>query len=635
MVVEPWSSPAQMRAALALAEAILPSHAGFPAAARRTVAAALGVLGGEPGAARAKAVARLFQALDYAALPYAGRRFQALDAEARERLLERWEQDPVLARLLWFATFVLKAAHFDHPSVYEAAGCVYDKGGPPERARWVAQVMPAAQLDHDAELECDAVVVGSGAGGAVVAKELAERGHAVVILEEGEHHRRDSFRGSALEAKRRFYRDKAAVSTVGNVVVPVFMGRLVGGSTAINTATCFRTPDWVLDEWCTELGTDALSPERMRPHFERVERTIQVAPVKESMRGAAYEVISRGCKLLGWRHGPMQRNAPDCDAQASCDFGCPSGARLSMDLSYLPSALSRSAVLVTGMRARRVLTEAGRAVGVAAEAVADGRSLRVRARVVVLAGGAVPTPLLLLGQGICNRSGQVGRNLSIHPAASLGAMFDEPIDPQISIPQTIFSDQFLREGILHNAASTPLSVTPLVIPRTGRRLMERVARFRHVANLGAMIRDEDRGRVRLGRDGAPLLTYWLSRPAVAKLHRGLVAAASIFAAAGARELYPMLSRFVVLDGERGVAKLRDMRLSAADLVLTSYHPLGTCRMGLEHAKSVVSLDHETHDVPGLFIVDGSTVPGPPGVNPQITILAMADRAAGIIAERLG
>jgi choline dehydrogenase-like flavoprotein len=330
----------------------------------------------------------------------------------------------------------------------------------------------------------------------------------------------------------------------------------------------------------------------------------------------------------------MRRNAPDCDAQGSCDFGCPSGARLSMDLSYIPAALKRSALLVTGMSARQVIVEGGRAVGIEARAVETGATLRVRAQVVVLACGAVPTPLLLLRQGICNGSGQVGRNLSLHPATSFAALFDEPINAHEAIPQTIYCDEFLRDGIVHNGASTPLSLTSLLIPMTGRRLMDALGRFDHIANLGVMIKDETRGRVRLGPGGAPLVTYWLTRGEVAKLHRGLVNAAEIFAAAGAKELYPLLGRFVVLDGATGVRELRRMHIPAWDFLLTSFHPLGTSRMGRDPKRSVVGFDHQAHELPGLYIVDGSTVPGPPIVNPQITIMAMADRAAGLIADAI-
>ena len=184
-------------------------------------------------------------------------------------------------------------------------------------------------------------------------------------------------------------------------------------------------------------------------------------------------------------------------------------------------------------------------------------------------------------------------------------------------------------------ASTPLSLSALMLPHVGRELMEMVEGFKHIASHGIMIGDESRGRVRVGRDGAPLLTYRLERGDTERLKQGLVHAAEIFFAAGAKQVYPMLTRKVVVNRHEGVEPLRAMRLNPFDIILTSFHPLGTCRMGHDPATSVVGFDHQTHEVPGLFIVDGSTVPGPPAVNPQITVMAMADRAAGQIAAKLG
>ena len=623
-------SPEQHRIVLAFAQAFLPLVGRIPGGDERSVATAMR-FAADAASNGDRGVMQLFELLDRAALLSTGRRFHRLDAHRRDELLQRWQEQPLLGRAIFVASFLFKASHFDDASVYRSMNVVYEKGGPPEPARWLAQIMSGSDVDE--ELECDVVVVGSGAGGAVVGKELAEKGYAVIFLEEGELHRRDSFKGSSLDAKRRFYRGKAAISAMGNCVIPTFMGRLVGGSTAINTATCFRTPPWILEQWCERLESDELSPEAMARHFDRVEETLWVEPVKpEYMRGPA-QVVERGCKALGYRHFPMRRNAPDCDSQGVCDFGCPSGARRSMDVSYIPSALNRGAVLFTGTRARRVLIENGRAVGVEAEA--GGKTLRLRSRAVVLAGGAVPTPLFLLEQGICNESGQLGRNLSLHPACSVSARFDERIDGHTAIPQTHFCDEFHHDGILLVGASTPLSVAPLMVPFVGRPLMESMERIDQLASLGVMIEDHTRGRVRLGKRGQPLLTYFMTATEVDRLSRGLLHAAEIFFAAGAREVYPMLSRKLVLSRADGVEPLRRQRIRPWDFVLTSFHPLGTCRMGRDPKKSVVDFDHQSHEVKSLFVVDGSTVPGPPAVNPQITIMAMATRAAERIAERLG
>jgi choline dehydrogenase-like flavoprotein len=387
-----------------------------------------------------------------------------------------------------------------------------------------------------------------------------------------------------------------------------------------------------LSRWCEDLGTDELSAEALAPNFARVEEILQVETAKPAVVGGVGTVIGRGSDALGWHHFPLRRNAPDCDGQGVCDYGCPSDARRSTNISYVPEALKRGATLYTGARAERVLIESGRAVGIRAR-IAGGKAFDVRARAVVLAGGAIPTPLLLLSQGIANRSGQVGRNLSTHPATGVSALFGESIRAYNAAPQGYCVDQFHKEGILLLGASAPLDIGALMFPFHGKRLMETMEAFDRVASFGVMVEDESRGRVRVGPRGQPLITYWLRGEDIERLRRGMIAIAEIFKAAGATQILPLLPKLPIIAPSE-IDRLREIELSGLDLMLTSFHPLGTSKMGRDPRKSVIGLDHETHDVRDLFIVDGSAVPGPPAVNPQVTIMALADRAATKISERL-
>lgn len=625
---------ATARAALALAQAMIPPGAVIPGASERTVrdAAAFSaeMSGGSPALFRA-----LVTILDWRATLSTGRPFHRLSHDAQEALLEKWTTAPVMRWPLFALGGIIKSAHFDNAEVYAAYGQDYVKGGPPEPARWLQQVQSADSWEDDEPIECDVVVVGTGAGGAVVGKELAEQGHAVVFVEEGSMYRRDAFRGSIQEAHRKFYRGHAKVVSIGNTVIPILMGRLVGGSTAINTGTSFRTPTWILDEWCERMGTDALTWDHMERHFQKVERQIDVGPNDEKVIGPMGRIVARGCDRLGWSHFRVPRNAPDCDGQACCDLGCPSGARKSMDITYLPKALSRGAMLLTEARATRVLLEGGRAVGVEARSTGQGRALKVRARAVVLAGGAVPTPHLLLGQGIANRSGQVGRNLSIHPGSAISALFDEPINGFKHVPQGVGCDQFHREGFLLLAANPPISVAPNYFPFYGRKLTIAMDSLGHLASMGVLVRDATQnGRVRAGFGGEPLISYWLQPRDLELMHLGVVRIVELFWAAGSRRIFPLGHRMPVIESAAALERFRGRRISPSDYVWTAFHPLGTVRMGQDPATSVVDLDHQCHDVPGLFVVDGSTVPGPTAVNPQLTIMAMADRAAERIGEFL-
>jgi choline dehydrogenase-like flavoprotein len=619
----------QYRAALALAEAIIPGSSTVPSADEATVARAHEVVHAfHPALARAW---RISQAtLVAAAIAQTGRPFDALSAARQEALLRRWEDDPILKAALGLVALVYKFVHFDQQRVYGAMGGKLNVVSALETPRWLRQVHRAQDWAAD-DVECDVVVVGTGAGGGVVGKELADRGLAVVFVEEGEHHRRDAFDGSSIRAHQRFYR---GAFSLGNVAMPVFMGRLVGGSTAINGGTCLRTPPWVLDRWCEELGTGDFTPSAMKPYFERVEQVLDVQPSDPDRIGPIAGVMARGCDALGWKHFAVRRNAPGCDGSGFCDFGCRTDARRGTNIAYIPPALEKGSLLLTGLRADRVVIEGGRAVGIAATAK-DGRTIVVRARAVVLAGGAIPTPLLLLKQGICNASGQVGRNLSAHPSGGFSALFDEEIRGHAHIPQGYGCDEFLREGMLITAAQPDLNIAAAVLPLSGRRLMETLGRIDHLAYFAIMIRDSTRnGRVWRDVGGLPAITYNVAAPDVQAMHRGMIRTGEMCLAAGAKRLHPTALKMRVLNGARDLDAFRKAKLSAGDVVWTSYHPLGTCNMGPDPKTSVVDTNHQTHDVRGLFVVDGSTVPGPPGVNPQLTIMAMATRAAEKIAERL-
>ncbi len=619
----------EYRAGLALAEAIIPGSAKIPAADEATYEKSMEVLRDfHPGVVTAFNLG--VRALDAAALAFTGRRFHELGAPKQEELILRWQTDPVLKTPLAAVSLIFKFVHFDRPEVYGTLGGKLNVVQNLEQPRWLSQVHRADAYPDD-ELECEVVVVGTGAGGAVVGRELAEKGFAVVFVEEGEHHRRDVFDGRAVEAHKRFYR---GAFTVGNSPMPIFIGRLFGGSTAVNGGTSFRTPPWVLERWCEEIGVDDFAPDAMAPYFEKVERFLSIEPSPRDIIGPIADFVARGADALGWSHAPIPRNAPGCDGKGFCDFGCRTDARLGTNLSYMPAALNKGAVCLTAARVEQVLVEGGRAAGVVA-VTPTGRRVRVRASTVILAGGAVPTPLMLLKQGLANSSGQVGRNLSVHPSTGYSAIAPEGIHGARHVPQGYGLDQFLRDGILVLTAQPDYNVSGVIFPFAGQRLMEAVDNIESMAAFGILVSDaKASGRVWRDVGGLPAITYNLDADDVKRMHKAMVVTSEMALAAGARYLYPFVVGHERLDGARGLDAFRKERLGPADFVWTSYHPLGTCRMGRDPKTSVVDTDHASHDVPGLFIVDGSTVRGPIGVNPQLTIMATATRAAERIAARI-
>ncbi len=618
----------------ALAGAAMPAGRIFPAAGDAAVTRLEEFLAPMPPF-YARGYKALLLGLDGAALLRHGRSFLSLDDEERAALLEGWRTGDFARRTaLRVLVAPLKAAHYNDPAFYRALGCVYEVKTPSqvEQPRFMRdRVLTPGDVAGET-LECDVVVIGTGAGGAVVGRELAERGVAVVFLEEGDWYGRQDFNGRPVDMQKKMFRDMGATFTYGNCNIPIPMGRTVGGSTTINSGTCYRVPERVLRSWREGHGLADFSSETLDPYYSRVEQVLGVSEAKWAHLGGVARMIARGCDALGYKHKPLRRNAPDCDGQGVCCFGCPTDAKRSTNVSYMPLALRAGATLVKGVRAEKVLVEGGRAVGVVARAGAG--EVTVRARAVVVACGALLTPVFLSGQGLANGSGQLGRNLSIHPATAVFALFDEQLNGDRAIPQGYSIEEFHEEGILFEGAFAPLEVGAASLTQIGRRFTDVMEAFDRIACFGYMIEDSSRGRVRRSPSGKPLITYFLNDHDVARMKRGAEILSRVYLAAGAREVLPEVNGWDVLRNEADLARFRRAKVHARDFQMSAYHPLGTARMGVDPKKSVVGPDHQAHDVPGLYVVDGSAVPSSLAVNPQLTIMALATRAAEKLAARL-
>ncbi len=482
----------------------------------------------------------------------------------------------------------------------------------------------------------DVVVVGSGAGGAVAAKELAEAGLKVIVLEEGEHFDRRDFTGPPPERLRRFYRGNGLTFTIGVPTVSLPIGRGVGGSTLINSGTCFRTPDFVLDSW----GVDGAE---LEPIFDSIEETLHVGPVGADIMGANGDVMDKGRRALGYSGAPIRRNAEGCHGSGVCAFGCPLDAKIGMHVTYLPLAARAGARIISGCRVDSLVVEGDRAVGVRGSlvdpetgAVQRAARFEVRAERVILAAGAIYTPALLQRQRLANSSRQVGRNLRIHPGCGVLGVFDHDLHAWKGVMQSYYVDEKLRDGILVEATYPPPGVGYSAggVGGKGSDLKDFLARYPQTAAAGLIISDTGTGRVRATPGGGLLITYDVHPDDVRKTLEGIRLAAEIYLAAGAEEVQTLLPGMPAVRKREHLDLITGGRWTAADLKLSAYHPMGTCRMGKDPRASVVDEFGRVHDVPGLVIVDASVLPGSTYVNPQITIMALATRSAHHLAAEL-
>jgi choline dehydrogenase-like flavoprotein len=442
----------------------------------------------------------------------------------------------------------------------------------------------------------DVCVIGTGAGGAPVARALAEAGAKVAVLEEGSEHPAETLTSRPRDMLARLYRDAGQTATLGTPPIVLPLGKTVGGSTLVNSGTCFRAPDRVLDHWREDLGL-----ELEQRHYAQVEREINVTRVTPDIAGRNALVAKRGAEALGWSGRFLDRNAKGCVGSGVCAFGCPTGAKQHTGATYMKWAQEAGAQVHSGVRARRV--ERG-------QVLADG--LTVTADRIVVAAGTLHTPGLLRASGIRHRA--LGRNLSIHPATGAWALMDEEVDMAKGVPQSYCVDEFADEGLMFEGAAGPPDYLAMAVPYTGERHRRLMLEYKRVAQFGLMVSDTSRGRVHGVR--RPIIRYDLNRRDAATIVRGIERLAELLFAAGAKRV------FIPIAGTPELTRPQRLTARRRDLKLMAFHPLGTARAG---RGGVLDEQLEVSGFEGVYVCDGSAVPTALGVNPQMTIMALSTR----------
>jgi choline dehydrogenase-like flavoprotein len=474
------------------------------------------------------------------------------------------------------------------------------------------------------EITCDVVIVGSGSGGAVVAAELAEAGLDVVVLEEGGHHATGEFTPDSSAMVRLLYRDGGAAFARGRPPVQFAEGRCVGGSTTVNGAMSWRTPERVLERWARDDGVDAIGPR----YFERVERFLSAGPQDPGSVGRDNELLREGAERLGWRVVRNQRAQIHCAGCNTCTYGCPTGAKRSTLVSYLPRAVRFGARVHADCRVDRVVFDsAGRAVGVDGHlTVEDRRPFRVRAGATFVCCGGIQTPVLLERSGFRSGSGRLGRNLSMHPNAKVVAFFDEDVVGFHGAHQGYQVREFEREGLVLAAVNLPPGLLASTLPQYGAEMARTMREYDHVVTAGVLVEDSTTGRVRAKGDRA-VTTYSLDDRDAAAIVRGVALLSEAMFAAGARRVMLPFEGAPDLAAPDDVRTVLDRPVRKAGMELFTVHMMGTAAMGSDPSRHVCDPFGRVHEAEGLFVSDASLFPSPVGVNPMETIMALSTRNA--------
>jgi choline dehydrogenase-like flavoprotein len=471
----------------------------------------------------------------------------------------------------------------------------------------------------------DAVVIGSGAGGAMAARTLARSGAKVVVVEAGRRYTVGEFRQrSPLDRFLDLYGDGGhgmggLTVALGRPPVVLMSGHGVGGTTLVNSGTCYRPPARVVTRWRQPFG---INMDRFGAYLDEVEQTLQVAPAPLDVLGNNGLIVLAGARELGWRAAPLRRNAPGCGGCCQCAVGCPRNAKNGVHLNALPQACAAGARIVTRAWVQRVLTEPGtsgrRGTGVRALRP-DGSALEILAPLVVVAAGALHTPPLLRRSGLGGHPG-LGHGLAVHPALSVAGRFDRPVVSWSGMLQSVGVEELHDQGILIEATASPPGMSSFILPGVGRALRRELDRSDRLAFIGAMVADGPSGSVHGQR--RPFVRYRLAERDAAALRTAIVAMGRLLLAAGARE---------VLTGLPGQPAIRDTATLAAAVAaapasalhLAAFHPTGSARMGTDPQRCPVDPAGRLRGADGVWVADASVLPTCPEVNPQLTIMAMA------------
>ncbi|SHE80904.1 Choline dehydrogenase [Modicisalibacter ilicicola DSM 19980] len=514
------------------------------------------------------------------------------------------------------------------------------------------RVLDASRLEADPVFEADVIIVGSGAGGGVSAEILAGAGLSVLLVEEGSLKTSSDFENDEAKAYAELYQEGAARMTKDGGI-SILQGRTVGGSTTVNWTSSFRTPEPTLSHWAEAHAVTGLDAVSLVPWFEHMEARLGVSPWTVAPN-PNNDVLRAGCEALGWHWATIPRNVRGCWNLGYCGTGCPTNAKQSMLLTTVPAALEAGATLIHRARAERLVLEGDRVVGVECRGMnatlsrPEGPRLHLRGRHVVLAGGGINTPGLLLRSKAPDPFERLGKRTFLHPVNLTMARFEQRIDGYYGAPQSVHSDHFQwREGVT-GPMGFKLEVPPMqpsimaaLFGGHGIESLARMSRLSHSNVVIALLRDgfhpeSQGGQVMLRSDGTPVLDYPLNDYLWDGVRRAYLAMGELQFAAGASAVMPGHSRARFSPSWPDFREqVKALRYARHDVRLASAHVMGGCGLGDDPRRAVVDSHGRHHQLANLSILDGSLFPTSIGANPQLSIYAVVACLASRLAARLG
>lgn len=514
------------------------------------------------------------------------------------------------------------------------------------------KVMGGPHGSAPAQITCDVAIVGSGAGAGITAEMLTRAGLDVVIIEEGPLKSSTDFRQLEAEAYPSLYQESAARKTADKAI-NILQGRSVGGSTTVNWTSSFRTPPSTLAHWAEHFGLKEFSEASMAPWFAQAEARLNIsdwltAPNENN------ELLRTGAKKLGIEASSIRRNVKGCWNLGSCGLGCPTNAKQSMLVTTLPTALDAGARLLVQTRAMTLEVRNNRVEAVLVAPMqadlnpATSGGTRIVAKHVVVAGGAINSPGLMLRSKLPDPHQRLGVRTFLHPVVMSAAVFDQTVAGWQGAPQTIYSDHFLHTQPVDGPIGYKLEAPPMhpvifasSLVGFGTQQAALLKQFPNTHTLLALMRDgfhpeASGGQVRLRGDGTPELDYPLTPFVMEGARRALLSMAELQFAAGAREVFPVHEQAgSQRTWAQAKATIQALPMKPHLTKVVSAHVMGGCGMAADASQGVVRPDGVHWQIDNLSVHDGSIFPTSIGANPQLSIYGLVNRLSHGLVTALG
>ena len=486
--------------------------------------------------------------------------------------------------------------------------------------------------------DADYVVIGTGAGGAAAASQLARGGAKVVMVEAGPWRDPGDYPSSVYGSFRDLFDHWGTTVTRGRAIWPIIQAACVGGSTVINSAIVVRTPGDIFAQWEREHGVGGVAlAEQVWAHQDRIEEELFVETTRPGRLGRSSELAAQAAEKLGIEGHLMRRSVKDCLGSAGCLQGCRHGKKQSTNLQWVPEVLERGGALLSCAPVKRLVIERGRAVGVEGrfrhpQTRAKGARFEVRARQgVVVAASSTHTPCILQRSGLKMRP--LGQGFRAHPGCAVPGVYPEPVGMDFGATQGWASVEFRSTpGYKLETLNLPLELSAVRLKGGGSALMERIEELPRMGVWVAACRANSAGTVRNGWGDRPAVNYIMDQEDMHRLRAGLKKTAELHFAMGATHVLP---------GIQGLPyRLKPDQLHLFDTASThpkAYtviisHLFGGATMGRDAGRAFCDGRGKAHEVEGLYIADAALLPTNLGVNPQHTIMAMARVVADGILE---